>query len=202
MDISPAAWIAIPLLGGVIGYVTNRIAVTMIFRPVEPVNVLGLRVQGLIGRRQQDLAESIGRVVGSHLLSHEDIAKAFARLDFEAVIGDVLGNALEPKIAELRQMPLIGGFLTDERIGDLKASVARGIARDKDLLLAKIEAAIEDGLDVQAIVTEKVAAFPVPRLEELVLEVANRELRAIELLGGVLGLLIGLLQVALLVLLG
>ncbi len=202
MDIPPVAWVAIPLLGGVIGYVTNRIAVTMIFRPVKPVHVLGLRVQGLIGRRQRDLAESIGRVVGQHLLSHEDVAQAFAKLDFELLIGDVLGQALEPKLAELRQMPFVGGFLTDERVADLKRSIARNVARDKERLLLQIERAIQDGLDVQAIVTEKVAAFPVPRLEELVLEVANRELRTIELLGGVLGVAIGLLQVLVLALAG
>ena len=40
-----ATWIGLPLLGGVIGYVTNRIAVKMIFRPIEPKRVLGIRVQ-------------------------------------------------------------------------------------------------------------------------------------------------------------
>ena len=52
-----------------------------------------------------------------------------------------------------------------------------------------------------ALVTAKVAAFPVERLEELILQVASRELRAIEILGAVLGLLIGLVQVLLLALL-
>ena len=44
-------------------------------------------------------------------------------------------------------------------------------------------------------VEEKVAAFPVEKLEKLVLQVASRELRAIEWLGAVLGILIGLAQV-------
>ena len=202
MEVSPATWIAIPLISAVIGYVTNLIAVRMIFRPIEPVDVLGVRVQGLMGRRQKELAESIGRVVGSHLISHEDIARSFAGLDFERLIGGVLGSALEPKIAELRALPLVGSFLTDARIADLQKSVVASIAKDREALLAKIEAALDEGLDVQAIVTEKVAAFPVERLEELVLEVANRELRAIEWLGGLLGLLIGILQVVLIGVLG
>ena len=50
-------WIGVPLLGGVIGYVTNRIAVKMIFRPIKPVSVLGIKVQGLIGRRQRELRQ-------------------------------------------------------------------------------------------------------------------------------------------------
>jgi uncharacterized membrane protein YheB (UPF0754 family) len=53
----------------------------MIFRPIRPVRVLGIRVQGLLGKRQGDLARSIGRVVGGHLVQHEDIVKALRGLD-------------------------------------------------------------------------------------------------------------------------
>ena len=49
--------------------------------------------------------------------------------------------------------------------------------------------------DVPALVEKKVAAFEILKLERLILEVANRELRSIVVLGGVLGVLIGLAQV-------
>ena len=52
------------------------------------------------------------------------------------------------------------------------------------------------------LVEKKVAAFEIERLERLILEVASRELHAITRLGGVLGVLIGLLQVVALWLLG
>ena len=42
------------------------------------------------------------------------------------------------------------------------------------------------------------AAFPVEQLERLIVEVASRELRSIEVLGGVLGGVIGLVQAGLL----
>ena len=51
------------------------------------------------------------------------------------------------------------------------------------------------GLDVPQLVESKVAAFAIEKLEKLILEVAARELRAIVVLGGVLGALIGLCQV-------
>jgi len=190
-------WIAVPLLGGVIGYVTNRIAVKMIFRPIRPIKVLGVRVQGLIGRRQHELAQSIGRVVGDHLVQHEDVVRAFDKLDFEGLMTDVLDSAIKPKIAELQKMPLIGGLLTEERVASLCGSIVGRVLEHRDALLAKLEEAIEKGLDVQRIVTEKVEAFPVEKLESMVLAVAARELRAIELLGAVLGTLIGIAQVLL-----
>ena len=199
---SLATWITLPLAGALIGYVTNRLAVKMIFRPIRPVNVLGFKIQGLIGRRQQDLAESIGRVVGDHLVEHDDVVRSFEAVDFERLLAGVLDKGLGPKIEELKDLPLIGGFLTHERVTDIRNSIVAGILKHKDAILEEMQAAVEKGLDVQSLVTEKVAAFPVERLESLVLEVASRELRAIEILGGVLGMLVGFGQVFLLWALG
>lgn len=195
MELSAPTWIAVPLLGAVIGYVTNRIAVKMIFRPVRPVNVLGFKVQGLMPRRQQELAASIGRVVGDHLVHHDDIIASLQKVDLEKLLESVLERGLKPKIDSLRAMPLIGAFLTDERIAELEHTIVDGILAHREVILEKLEQAIEQGLDVRQLVTEKVAAFPVPKLEQLVLDVAARELRAIEVLGGVLGFLIGVGQV-------
>lgn len=198
MALGATAWIAMPVVGAGIGYVTNRLAVKMIFRPVEPRRVLGLRVQGLIGRRQEELAASIGRVVGHHLVSHGDVVAAVGELDVEGLVDRAIERGLARKVAELRRMPLLGGFLTDERVADLRHAIVRGLVKDPDSLLVELERALEDGLDVPAIVTRKVREFPVERLEALILEVAGRELRAIELFGGLLGFLVGLGQAALL----
>ena len=191
-------WITIPAIGGVIGYVTNWIAVKMIFRPIRPVSVLGIKVQGLVGRRQKDLAASIGRVVGQHLLSHDDVVQAFGKIDFEKILGDVLESGLAPKIAQLRGLPLIGGFLTPERVDDIKKSLFKSVLERRETILEHLEDAVENGLDVAAIVERKVADFSVEKVEGIILEVASRELRAIEVLGGVLGVLIGVGQVFLL----
>jgi len=198
MLLAPAAWILVPLLGGLIGYATNRIAIMMVFRPLRPVRVLGLRVQGLVGRRQPELAASIGRVVGSHLLQHDDVVRALDRVDLERLVSDILQHALERKVAELRRLPLVGSLFTEGRVADLRDALVRGFLADRERLSAHLGRAIEQGLDVREVVEKKVASFPVERIEELVLEVARKELRAIELLGGVLGVLIGFVQVAVL----
>ena len=188
-------WITIPAIGGLIGWSTNWLAVKMIFRPIRPVRFLGIRIQGLVGRRQQDLAKAIGRVVGNHLVEHRDVVKSLEKLDFAGILSKVLDRGLGPKIQELRSLPLIGGFLTEERVGEIRASIVQGILAHKEAVLVEVEQGLAEGLDVQELVERKVAAFAVEKLEALILEVASRELRAIEVLGGVLGVLIGLAQV-------
>lgn len=188
-------WLAVPAIGGVIGYVTNWLAVKMIFRPIRPRRFLFFKLQGLVGRRQRDLARSIGRVVGTHLVEHKDVVRSLNKLDFEGILGRVLDQGLAPKVQELRSLPLIGGFLTEERVRDLRDSIARGIMKHREQVLDEVEKGLAKGLDVPNLVERKVGEFPVQRLEQIILEVSRRELRAIELLGGLLGILIGVGQV-------
>lgn len=189
-------WLTIPAIGGLIGWSTNWLAVKMIFRPIKKRRILGLfPVQGLIGRRQPDLAKAIGRVVGNHLVEHKDVVKSLNKLDFGGILGNVLDSGLGPKIQELRGLPLIGGFLTEERVTGLKQSIVDSVMAHKDKVLDEVEKGLQKGLDVPDLVERKVAGFAIEKLEALILDVASKELRAIEVLGGVLGVLIGLAQV-------
>lgn len=188
-------WLAIPAVGAVIGWSTNWLAVKMIFRPIKPRRLLGLRLQGLIGRRQPELAKAIGRVVGNHLVEHKDVVKSLNKLDFGGILNGVLDRGLAPKIQELRSLPLIGGFLTEARVAEIRESIVHGIMTHKESVMDEVERGLSKGLDVPALVEKKVAHFAIERLEQLILDVASRELRAIVVLGGVLGALLGLGQV-------
>jgi len=188
-------WITLPAIGALIGWSTNWLAVKMIFRPIKARRFLGIRIQGLIGKRQQELAKAIGRVVGDHLVEHKDVLRALNQLDFTGILHGVLDRGLSPKIAELRSLPLIGGFLTEARVADIRDSIVQGVMAHKETVLDEVERGLAKGLDVRNLVETKVAAFAVEKLESLILEVARRELRAIEVLGGVLGALMGVAQV-------
>ena len=188
-------WLTIPAIGGLIGLTTNWLAVKMIFRPVKPRRLLFFKLHGLVARRQAELAKAIGRVVGNHLVEQKDVLKSLNKLDFGGILGKVLDRGLGPKIQELRGLPLIGGFLTEERIADIKESITDSIMKHREDVLDEVQKGLSKGLDVPQLVEDKVAAFEILKLEKLILEVANRELRSIVVLGGVLGVLIGLAQV-------
>jgi len=192
-----ALWIISPCVGAVIGYVTNSIAVVMIFRPHQPRGLLGFRLHGLVPKRQADLAKKIGEVVGTHLVAHEDLVAVFERIDLRPMIEGLLEHALDKKVAELRKLPMVGAFLTEDRIADLRGGIVDSILAHREVIVDSLEAGLESNLDVAGIVEEKVAAFPTERLESLILEVSRRELRAIVVWGAILGAVIGVLQVVL-----
>jgi uncharacterized membrane protein YheB (UPF0754 family) len=67
----------------------------MIFRPRHEVRFLGLRIQGLIPKRKQDLAVKIAHTVEKELISHKDIKEALKSEDFHLQTSDVIREKIE-----------------------------------------------------------------------------------------------------------
>ena len=94
-----------PLLGAIIGYVTNYIAIRMLFRPLHPWHILGIRVPmtpGIIPSRRGDLARKMGQMVGEHLVTSKDVGRALDKEEFR----QHLYQALELKLDKFIQRPI------------------------------------------------------------------------------------------------
>jgi uncharacterized membrane protein YheB (UPF0754 family) len=78
-------WFIPPLAGAVIGYVTNAVAIKMLFRPLREIRLFGVRLPftpGILPRQRHKLAENIGSIVERQLLTPEIV---IARLRQEDV---------------------------------------------------------------------------------------------------------------------
>ena len=67
-----------PLVGGVIGYVTNDIAIRMLFRPHKAKYIMGWRVPftpGIIPKEKGRIAEAVGTAISDNLMSREVLEK-------------------------------------------------------------------------------------------------------------------------------
>ena len=86
IDYSLLSSLAHPCIGAFIGYLTNKIAIRMLFRPLRPWYLFGMRVPmtpGVIPSRRHDLAVNIGEMVGRHLLTSKDIGAAISDEPFQ-----------------------------------------------------------------------------------------------------------------------
>ncbi|UCF97175.1 MAG: DUF445 family protein [Spirochaetaceae bacterium] len=103
-------WVLPPFLGAVIGYVTNAIAIRMLFRPLTEIRVLGMRLPltpGIIPKQRAQLAESIGQMVSRELLTEEAVRQQLVSEGFqsrmEQNIDALLGDIISTPLAELQQ---------------------------------------------------------------------------------------------------
>ncbi|WKY48853.1 DUF445 family protein [Eubacteriaceae bacterium ES3] len=81
--------IAGPLIGGIIGFITNGIAIRMLFRPLEAVYLFGFQVPftpGLIPKEKPNIARSLGQVVAKHLLNEETLKRGLTSEELDEKI--------------------------------------------------------------------------------------------------------------------
>lgn len=189
-------WILLPGVGALIGYATNWLAIKMLFHPRK--KRWGL--QGLLPRRQADLAESVGRIVADDLLNADTLLSQFDHIDLAPAFSRLVDRAIERKSEELRSIPLIGAFITPERLRSLRNALLDEVLQSRSQIINELKSVARQHLDIAALVQSRLLAFDLRELEELIHRVASREFRSIEIWGALLGTLIGLAQAGILAL--
>ena len=102
-------WLIPPLAGAIIGYVTNAIAIKMLFRPLREYRIFGIRVPftpGILPRQRHKLAQSIGGMVERELLTPEILRERLAREN----VRESLKTALSGYTSKLFTFPIGDGF--------------------------------------------------------------------------------------------
>ena len=147
-----------PVLGAVIGYVTNALAIRMLFRPLTEKKILGLRVPltpGIIPRRRHDLATSIGKMVATRLITDDMLLARLREPGFVDTVNDGVSQLTHEMLNRrpgLRPDPeavsgvlelsrgLLSSFLHSQLFGDLvhrlaETLTAGALATEADRLL-------------------------------------------------------------------
>lgn len=189
--------ILIPLISAFIGWFTNWIAIKMLFHPKKPIKILGITIHGIFPKRQKQFAEKLGKMVSAELLSFKDIEAKIANPEnvkqLMPFVEEHIDYFLRNKLSE--QMPIISMFIGDKTITQLKTVFLAELETMFPLIMSKYMGHLQEQLDLEKIVTEKVSNFSTEKLEEILVGIMSKEFRFVEIIGGVLGFLIGLLQV-------
>ena len=189
--------VLIPIIAAFIGWFTNWIAIKMLFHPRLPKKILGITFQGIFPKRQQQFAEKLGKLVSEELLSFTDIEKKITDpkniQQLMPVVETHIDQFLRQKLAE--EMPIISMFIGENTIQQLKATFMKELETLFPVIMQRYMGHLQKELDLERIVVEKVAGFSTDKLESILTSIMSREFRFIELLGAILGFIIGILQV-------
>ena len=188
-------WIFVPLVGAFIGWITNLLAIALLFHPRRPWRLPGgIVLQGLLPKRRDELTRTVAATVERQLLSSQDIAERFCTPGLKGEIVDSVAEAVAERLKS--RLP---HFLPPAAAGAIVNYVSEITRREAacyvDRSLDRLAARVKEDLRLSEMVEGRLEAFSLDDMEKLIYSVAARELKHIEVLGGVLGLLIGLLQV-------
>lgn len=185
---------AIPIVSALIGWITNYIAVKMLFRPREPWGIF--KIQGLLPKRQKELAKKIGETVEGKLLSLNDVISKLDEKDLNEKIAPLVRESIDSFVQKkLQQIPMVGMFLQGDMLSEIKEMLVVETLHSIPKIVVAFGDSLQESVSLKTMVQEKVEQFDLSMLEEIVYDISGTELRAIELMGGVLGFFIGLVQV-------
>jgi uncharacterized membrane protein YheB (UPF0754 family) len=169
-----------PAVGSLLGFITNFIAIKLLFHPRKKI----LGIQGLLPKRQSEIASRAGSIVNDHLVNSEEIRMRIDKRKLSAAID----RFLERKDGKVLGIPITNlSFMR----GTLK-QVIIALVIDKDGYFSRriIESVIDEGM-VSGIVEQKINSFDTDVLERLVKKASGPEINFIILSGAILGFLIG-----------
>lgn len=180
------------VIGGIIGYVTNKVAIKMLFRPVNPIKIGPFTLQGVFPKRKDKMAESLADTIEKELLNKDQIMNQIIDgLDLDDLkneIKTILITKISDAIPPMAKMfvgnveQLIEGFINKE---------SEGLFED---ILNKIKDQASTGIDIHGLVKKRIDELDFIEFEKIIFGLMSKELRHIEIIGLFLGMMIGALQ--------
>ncbi|ATV56353.1 DUF445 domain-containing protein [Fusobacterium pseudoperiodonticum] len=184
------------IISAAIGWITNWVAIKMLFRPHNEINLGLFKIQGLIPKRRAEIGIGIADVIQNELISIKDVIANIDREEFSKrlndLIDDVLEKNLKTKVKE--KFPVMQMFFSDKMAKDVSNTIKGIVMENQEKIFEIFSNYAEENIDFSTIITDKISNFSLDKLEEIINGLAKKELKHIEVIGAILGAFIGLVQ--------
>jgi len=188
-------FIVIVTIGGLIGWMTNKVAIKMLFRPVNPKKFLFFTIQGVFPKRKDIMAEKLADTIERELLSKENLLDAMfneeAATEMKERLMEMLLNALKGRIPPVAKM-----FLGDNVEGTIKEYLKKHEDEIFNQLMGVIKENGMDSVNIKTIIQNRIDELDFVEFEEIIFGLMKKELKHVEIIGLFLGALIGVIQYA------
>ncbi len=195
------AWMTLPTAGLIVGYLTNFIALKMIFEPEEPLKIGPVTFQGLLMKRQREVSREFGKVLSSRLFTMRNI--------FDNII---YGKATE-KIVDLVESHI--NHVIDKTAGlnraiiqiatgtktyrNIKQMVIDTFRQELPQSITEVFDYAENALDIEHTVADKMSNLPADEFLGFMRPVFQEDEWKLIIIGAILGMLAGFIQAVILV---
>ena len=190
----------LPIIAAATGWLTNWIAVKMLFHPIKPINLILFTIQGVFPKRQKAMAEMLGQIVATELFSIDDIILKMKSADNREVLEFVeskLDDFINLKLST--SMPMLAMFLNDDLKNKIKTALLNEIGEVIPGIIDTYANKLQKEINIETIVYDKVINFSSDKMEEVLYSIMKKEFKFIEVLGGILGFFIGVIQLLLVI---
>ena len=189
----PAAWI-LPAAGFFVGYLTNWIAIRLVFAPREPVKIGPLTVQGLFHKRQTEVAEAFGRTVATRVLNADNIVTTVMEGDGAAHMNRIVERRIGELISKYEAHPMAALVLPEEKRPALRAELLERIQTEWPKPGGFFHTFAGESVDLQGELERRMKALDRESYEGVLRPAFQQDEWKLIAAGAVLGTIAGVLQ--------
>lgn len=189
-------WWILPLFGVLVGYFTNLVALKLIFRPLNPIKVGKLVIQGMFIRRQKEVSTEYSKIVASKIITIENIFEYIIRGPGSEKLEKIVCKQIEYTINETAGLLR---SLVEISTGSQLFIHIRNIAcfrfmQELPMNIRQVFGYAENALDLEHILRHKMIGLTPLEFESFLRPVFKEDETTLILIGAMLGGLAGFLQ--------
>lgn len=193
--IYPESWV-LPVGGALVGYLTNVLALKMIFDPKEPKKIGPFTIHGLFFRRQDEIAIEQGMLIAEEIFNPEKVVEAVLKGPSSDKLFKLINKNMQEAIDQYSgyAKPIVVMTVGTDRFISTKE---RAIEKTIDALeesMKHLHSYVEEAMDVENTVIEKVKKLSPEQFERMIRPIFEEDEWMMTIGGGVLGLGVGLFQ--------
>ena len=189
----PVAWI-LPAAGFFVGYLTNWIAIKLVFAPREPVKIGPMTVQGLFHKRQNEVAEAFGRTVATRVLSPDNIVTTVMEGDGATRMNQIVEHRISDLIGKYEAHPMAKLVLPEEKRPALRTELLERIKTEWPKPGGFFHTFAAESVDLQGELERRMKALDRESYEGVLRPAFQQDEWKLIAAGAVLGTVAGVLQ--------
>ena len=193
----PESWV-LPAAGFLVGYITNWLAMNLIYEPREPVQIGPWQFQGVFIKRQREVASQFADVIADKVLTTENMVQHISEGPNRQRLLDILEGQVEESMQEYERDAMVAMLVSKDKLEEAKADLLDRV-RNADMSdSSQIKTFANQSHRIHAQMEENLGALDAEEFGGILRPVFQKDEWKLILAGGVIGTGIGALQVALL----
>mmetsp|Transcript_16530 Transcript_16530/g.23320 ORF Transcript_16530/g.23320 Transcript_16530/m.23320 type:complete len:415 (-) Transcript_16530:1542-2786(-) len=188
-------WV-LPVAGFLVGWVTNYLALKVIFSPTEPKNICGYKFQGLFLKRQADVSATFARIICVEILHVKAMWEAIftgpLSANFFAMLRAHTLVFTEKLIVEIK--PLAVAAMGAKKYSEMKEAIAQKVIDKIPTIIDQSYEYTQEALQMESTIRSKMQELPSKDFEGVLHPAFEEDEITLIFLGGVLGAIVGVIQ--------
>lgn len=189
-------WWFLPAAGAICGTVTNSLALGIIFNPIDPIHVCGVKLHGLFLQRQAEVSHEFAAISAARVITAkgcwEHIMFGSCSARFEAMVVSRVTRAIDRQVGLLR--PLVPLLIGASNFRAARQQAAELMLRELPSCLSATYAYTEDAMDMQRLLESRMIKLSSSEFERVLHPAFEEDEWKLIAIGGLLGLAVGIFQ--------